>query len=911
MLRGSRQWIDPDTGDWGWSRKTARDVTQRVFDDMYGTGAKYPGISAGDAGQLSLALQQQGRMPIAGVGGGMGGEAAVKAQAEAISRTLKEWSGTVRALRDVFGDAGQPNAPLPQLLAQLDLLTSGATTQMGQGRLQQIVRTTANLANMSGIGLQGAMTIQQAAMPMVDAAGLNPVFANLAAQQAMAYSAAYSSQGLGASHGWGRLNQQQLLLSQMQGNISAQSSPLARRLGSLDAASQSGAFDPESNAGRALAAAKAGLTTFTDAQGNQVSINQSQDTFGQWVSQATHGAVSASEFRQMTGSKRISQYYLAQSPLMVSAVQREQGAEVQQRMQGVLRDSLVTRLTARGLTPQQAARIAARGARQLSQAFFSLDEAAAGDPNRRNEILGEVLDSAINEMRGSDDVLDTQAAGAYYADAGLQGSSRTQVRLAFADVSDVLGAPLAATHQQYNAKAVEGRRRALLRAEDGSHGMISRITQAIIDTKQGDPVALKKILGSAFGAKDKEQLQRIVQGHQQQLKAAVGRYKQVGMALAATEDPQEQQLLRTQLKSAAKEITVRVGALDADVDSAGLSRYSSVDKEAIAAFLVSADEDGQTGLSGEQYGSQLKIAGDVLAQYALDEKGAMQLGGNALQGMRQVQVASLSLRSRMSVLGSDSIGDMLASGDEEALQMYGDLVSGMRKMGKATHAGYMGTSVKDTLLLRKLSSKLGIRMSKLLSLDPDSAELAKLYAASGIEDDDPARQLRDRLHAQTTGFRENFADNYGGMQRQVLFSGRSTVLDLLGSVVGEGDEAKEALARSREMQELATAITKGGVRGERMQGDVIQLQAALSHPDQISPADRSAMLRDYHLDISHPTLPALRTAAKAILGQGKEGDGGTTEIRVKTDAIIINPSPDGGGTMQTRGTNVGDDSQDA
>ena len=79
---------------------------------------------------------------------------------------VKKYTGAVAAVREIFGDNGNPNAPMPALLAALDHLSHGASMQMDPKKIEASLRQMQMLAKESGVGFQqlAAMSAQMGAM---------------------------------------------------------------------------------------------------------------------------------------------------------------------------------------------------------------------------------------------------------------------------------------------------------------------------------------------------------------------------------------------------------------------------------------------------------------------------------------------------------------------------------------------------------------------------------------------------------------------------------------------------------------------------------------------------------------------------------------------------------------------------
>jgi hypothetical protein len=67
---------------------------------------------------------------------------------------IKKYTGAVAAVREIFGDNGNPNAPMPALMAALDHLSQGASSQMDPKQIEASLRSMQQMAKESGVGFE-------------------------------------------------------------------------------------------------------------------------------------------------------------------------------------------------------------------------------------------------------------------------------------------------------------------------------------------------------------------------------------------------------------------------------------------------------------------------------------------------------------------------------------------------------------------------------------------------------------------------------------------------------------------------------------------------------------------------------------------------------------------------------------
>ncbi len=153
--------------------------------------------------------------------------------ADRISSRLKNLSGAVKAMRDIFGDMGNPNAPMREIINGLDALTQGGLATMTPGQLELMVRKTHNIARQTGIGMEGMIALTTQNASLADQLGLDRSFAVTAAQQAANFGAAAGDNLRLDIPTWGALSKEQLLLNDNQLRMHAAASPLANQLNAV------------------------------------------------------------------------------------------------------------------------------------------------------------------------------------------------------------------------------------------------------------------------------------------------------------------------------------------------------------------------------------------------------------------------------------------------------------------------------------------------------------------------------------------------------------------------------------------------------------------------------------------------------------------------------------------------------
>jgi hypothetical protein len=243
VFQGGRFRTDPVTGMVGYSPETSGHVARRLFEDLYGNDNRMlqmKGLGAGEAGLLFDEMSRRGMFgggaSFGGVGGGPGGPggkpeptAIREGEVTRIRDRLRDMTGAVAAMREVFGDAGHPDAPMRQLVEGLQALTQGSMTQVDPSHLKMMVRQTQELARMAGVDVASVFQMTARGAGLADQLGLARPFAAQATQGALAYAQAFNNLGLGVT-GFGALDKDAAVAADQQLRLQGARSPMANVL---------------------------------------------------------------------------------------------------------------------------------------------------------------------------------------------------------------------------------------------------------------------------------------------------------------------------------------------------------------------------------------------------------------------------------------------------------------------------------------------------------------------------------------------------------------------------------------------------------------------------------------------------------------------------------------------------------
>lgn len=215
---------------------------------------------------------------------GAGGEAlAGNVDASRASSKIKGYTDALSAVRDIFGDNGNPNAPMPALMAMLDHLTQGGMGNMDPKKAASTLRSMQTLARETGTGMQQLAQMSQVAGNMGMQLGIAPsiTMQNVAASMGMTKSA--MDGGAFSSGTFGTKNKEEFQNKTVEMLQEGAASGNAKSMAAL---AQIYAMDPDKYKGTELEAAMAayndpnsdGTYTFKDPEtGETVTRNLYED----------------------------------------------------------------------------------------------------------------------------------------------------------------------------------------------------------------------------------------------------------------------------------------------------------------------------------------------------------------------------------------------------------------------------------------------------------------------------------------------------------------------------------------------------------------------------------------------------------------------------------------------------------
>ncbi len=267
MFMGSRYATDPITGKRGIEPSKVGEMSSKVFENLYGEGkdvSQMGGITAGKAGEMYDVMNRKGLMGSAAtrskaleqVAKDMNvtiGEASSlpeldtkirELDANRISEKLKEMSKSVSAMKEIFGEMGQPDAPMGQLVGAIEALTQANLPSMDSAKTERMIRDTSNTAKAAGIDMPQMFRLMGSTAAMSDRAGLDRVFTPEITKQAVLENEA-SKRMFGDSKAFGLSTAEKRLNMSQQLGVQATKDPRVQQMAAIARLVDQYKFKPE------------------------------------------------------------------------------------------------------------------------------------------------------------------------------------------------------------------------------------------------------------------------------------------------------------------------------------------------------------------------------------------------------------------------------------------------------------------------------------------------------------------------------------------------------------------------------------------------------------------------------------------------------------------------------------------
>lgn len=950
MARASRYRIDPVTGQMGMDVASARAMITGTYQELFaGERFRTAGLSMGQTGQLGLELFRRGMLPGGQIGlddltnlpRGRRDELLQMPEVQTrireldsrrVSQTLEQWSQAVRAMKDIFGEAGRPDAPMSELINALNTLSAGGMGQLDPARITQMVRQTANLARESGIGLQGALMLQQAASMRAAEMGINPLFAAEAVQGSLAFGAAFRGLGMGAYPAWGRSQLPRLMEMDQNLRLGAAASISANQMGLALRLNEVNAFAPGTEAAAFVQAIRAGAPEFVGAGGVTRSVEMREMEFARMIEAGAPGRMTVGTTLRMLQQTAANREFAFKEAAVVPLVRGLQTGTVTRMFTNVMQSVAMNRLAVLddlgGMAVEPLAQaLGETGART----FMGLSTAVATDRAKRNQAMADSMMETLNQLAES-------------------GDPAAQAMLARGDISQLLPGlaedlfgetdiwsrrwrrvSLMDTHALFNRQIgrATGMQRARSQTEAmmqtaiaplGTGGMMRRGIQAIMDLQPGDPSPVMNVVSKAFGGVSGEEMAKVV-GNQRwtELQSKISEYKQAAerWQQAAPEDRADRWSDVEAKAKALGQLSREVGGM---LQSQGfftstllkpedLARYR---RHSIAMDQLLASEDASTETIGDHAEQGQQNVRDLQAQFLGDPATVERMGREGLRQIGVMRGASRELYELATSKGM-SLGQLYASQDPDLRAKVKELRARQAGAQRYFYENIYKTRRTYDYLGRELRTDLGdivageqiegvSTVRDLLQLTP--ATLRKL-AEQGILSDKQLEQVQEAQEA-----RGKFLESYETHKLEMGESGTRALQDLIMTATGMGREQVTEMI-TKHGQEIAQLAQATGRQGAQFRAYLRAGTTRLKETEDPTQLGRFRELRDYAVSLGldeggtkapREILPFLGKIARGMPGAKGEQKDDIEENVIRMEIAHLTVTETSSATLEGRGT---------
>jgi hypothetical protein len=469
-FQAARGMVNPYTGELGLSGRQAGIFSRGLSRELFGDKADPAAMSGLGGAQAGQMLDQMSRH---GMVGGLTGN--TQYDTKRIAGKMKEMSGAVRAMQDIFGQ----DAPMSEIFKGLDRLTQGGLASMSPGQVRDTVRRMHALSAKTGMSMEAIADMGERGGQMAQAIGLNRAFGVQSAQSSTAFGQAFAS--LAGTQGFGGLSRKEATDLDQRLRTAAAGSAQGNALGAIANMAEQGllkGIDTSTDAGRAKLQ---GLLKQTAGMNREQMSQFVQQQFG--VSGATVGTFMANRGANQGAAFRAG---------VADIVREGQAGEVNKMM--------TSGLSAGFGGGERGQAIGAA----MTEIINSMDPEMLNNPKnfaKRNQMIKEAL--AARGMRASDEEI---------AQAFASLEHRIQSNPALRQFGG-LGGLVAMNRRdvvRQGAKNLEqadkAGRAASATAHLGGADPLRRITDALRNAKEGDD--LWKIAGEALGGVSKEEVEK-------------------------------------------------------------------------------------------------------------------------------------------------------------------------------------------------------------------------------------------------------------------------------------------------------------------------------------------------------------------------------------------------------------------
>lgn len=301
---------------------------------------------------------------------------------------LQSTAKAVSAMRDIFGDSGRMNAPMMELLTEMNALTQGGMVSMAPGEAARMARTSYQIAKDAGISLQDMQGKTSAAGDLAARMGLDRTFGALAAQSGVNFGNAYGQVGGGEHKAFGRQERDKLEAQDTLLTLEAGRSAANNIFGATLRMNDTAEFEQGTEAAALVTALKEGNANA------MISVNGEMKHIGDLSPQdfnsiMTNSGVAADTANMTLSETRANQEFGMKTVDLTRQLQARDLANTTLK-QGFSAGT-VQRLTKLGLSEDEALTASENIGQKMGETLMNMPAADQANKQRRNAILSDKL----------------------------------------------------------------------------------------------------------------------------------------------------------------------------------------------------------------------------------------------------------------------------------------------------------------------------------------------------------------------------------------------------------------------------------------------------------------------------------------------------------------------------------------
>jgi hypothetical protein len=847
VMQGNRYRIDPTTGEMGYSAGSNTGMVEDLFETMFNDDhrADMQGLRAGDMGSLynslsdrglagprgnlrdrtirslqelrseGVDLQEIGNAENVAVDGNLQGlsnadltklrgnstvsERITDSDTDRISGQLQEYVKSISAIREIFGENGNPNAPMPMLLGALEGLTGGRMHQFDPTRLTTMIRDMQALSQESGKSVD-----QLLAMNNSNTSNLNGL---LGTRSGGAFAPASTNYGVttgqafqqvGGATGFGTLSRTEAEQASMSMFNRGMSSEMANTLGALTRIENAGGFadnDSGKDLKAALAAIDNGEEFYRDSNGTRRQVPTREREFRGFISGGAVDGMGLSGFNMMLGDKFSNLEGLSTDQDRQRGAVRQQFFDYEREVDRTSRSRLSgnKQLQDSGMTTRERDAAAGEISTAALDAMFDLSAEDLVNSTIRQEVMVEAIQGAAPAGTYTDKQAQTVAEQIYG-----QSNRVARSRGAESTVAMVQMQGRKVSEAQRSAESVSDARSGLNEAMSNlgpKGGLLQRFFTSL--QKQGDRGAdadLTSLLTDMFGVdvhSDQEDLMPLMESIRDREESITTKTNELRSGVGSKAE-------RDKLQS---EIEAETEALEADVTAV---RKMAVQKGLVGQGFNQDDVLRATEAFHEidnlQVTSQARgLAGEI----AISTEDLENAAGSKLTVADRRVLAREQLKQEKDDIAAISDAQIQGEGDVADL----GLTEGEQTQLEALRTNYAATSEGGSDEFRIKTAK-DQTIAGLVAIDERESDFEEL---KDIKDEDTRKAvLRDRIANRATSITrdaidERTAENYAAPAAEY-----ATKLAALEAEDGNDD----AIAELKKERRKAQATEFNAVRAE-------------------------------------------------------------------------------------------------